>query len=166
MTLDTNFALSETSWRSSVQTWRAAASDQLSGSWKQIWLWHGACPIFLSEPVGMSRNQLPTSQQCHEWSDVDPEGRAVEFVQLFQELCNLWFSVCSSSSTDMWLVLKRVCHWNTCVRLKLFSPKAYWIVVRVSVALFTRLAQNLMHTRCSFLWSIMKIATGHAHDSK
>jgi hypothetical protein len=38
--------------------------------------------------------------------------------------------------------------------------------VRVSIALFPRLAQNLIHTRCSFLWSIMKIVTGHVHDSK
>jgi hypothetical protein len=29
-----------------------------------------------------------------------------------------------------------------------------------------RLAQNLMHTRCSFLWSIVKMATGHVQDSK
>jgi hypothetical protein len=25
---------------------------------------------------------------------------------------------------------------------------------------------SVMHTRCSFLWSIVKIATGHVHDSK
>jgi hypothetical protein len=41
-------------------------------------------------------------------------------------------------------------------------PKACWIIVRVSVALVPRLAQNLMHTRCS----IVKIATGDVHDSK
>ena len=74
--------------------------------------------------------------------------------------------VCSSSSTDVWLVLNRACYWNTCAWLKLWSPKAYWITVRVSVALFPRLAQNLMHTHCSFLWPIVKIATGHIHDSK
>ena len=74
--------------------------------------------------------------------------------------------VCSSSSTDVRPVLNRVCHWNTCVRLKLCSPKPCWIILRVSVALFPRLAQNLMHTCSSFLWSIVKIATGHVHDSK
>jgi hypothetical protein len=71
-----------------------------------------------------------------------------------------------SSSTDVRPVLNRACNWNTCVWLKLSSPKACWIIVRVSIALFPRLAQNLMHTRCSFLWSIVKIATGHVHDSK
>jgi len=74
--------------------------------------------------------------------------------------------VCSSSSTDVRPVLKWVCHWNTCVRLKLRSPKPCWIILRVSVARSPRLAQNLMHTGCSFLWSIVKIATGHVHDSK
>ena len=64
--------------------------------------------------------------------------------------------VCSSSSTDMRPVLNKVCHWNTCVWLKLLSPKSCWIVVRVSIALFPRLAQNLIHTHCSFLWSIME----------
>jgi hypothetical protein len=73
--------------------------------------------------------------------------------------------VCSSSSIDVRPVLNRACHWNTCVRLKLWSPKPCWIITRVSVALFPRLAQNLTHTRCSFLWSIVKIATGHVHDS-
>ena len=69
--------------------------------------------------------------------------------------------LCSSSSTDEHLVLNRVCHWNTFVQLKLLYLKACWIVVRVSVALFPRLAQNLMYTCCSFLWSIMK--TAHVH---
>jgi len=73
---------------------------------------------------------------------------------------------CSSLSTDVRLVLNRACHWNTCARLKLWSPKACWIIVRVFVALFPRLAQNLMHTCCFFLWSIVKIATGHVHDYK
>jgi len=53
---------------------RAAASGQLSGSWAQIWLRNGACPILPSEPVGMSHNQLPPPQQCREWSDVNPDG--------------------------------------------------------------------------------------------
>ena len=75
--------------------------------------------------------------------------------------CATW-----SSSADVWPVLNQVCHWNTCVRLKLWSPKPCWIILRVSIALFPRLAQNLMHTCCSFLWSIMKIAMGHVHDSK
>ena len=73
-------------------------------------------------------------------------------------LCNLWVSVCSSS-TNVRPVLNRACHWNTCVQLKLWSLKPCWIISRVSVALFPRLAQNLMHTHCSFLWSIAKIAT-------
>ena len=73
--------------------------------------------------------------------------------------------VCSSS-TDAWPVLNWVCHWNTCVQLKPWSPKPCWIILRVSVALFPRLAQNLMHTCCSFLWTIVKIAMGHVHNSK
>jgi len=32
-----------------------------------------AFPILPSEPVGMSRNQLPPPQQCREWSDVNPD---------------------------------------------------------------------------------------------
>jgi len=63
-------------------------------------------------------------------------------------------------------VLNRACHWNTCAQLKVWSLKAGWINLRVFVALFPRLAQNFMHTRCSFLWSIVKIATCHIHDSK
>jgi hypothetical protein len=73
--------------------------------------------------------------------------------------------VCSSSSTDVRPVSNWACHWNTCARLNLLSPNASWIIVRVSVALFPRLAQNLMHTRCSFLWSIVKIVKGHVRDS-
>jgi hypothetical protein len=55
---------------------------------------HGAGPILSSEPVGMSRNQFPPPQQCREWSDFDPDERALEFVQQFQELCSLWVSLC------------------------------------------------------------------------
>jgi hypothetical protein len=77
----------------------------------------------------------------------------------------VFLPVCSSSPTDKRQVLNRVCHWNTYVRLKIWSPKACWIIMMFSVALFPRLAQNLMHTSCSFLWYILKIATGHVHDS-
>ena len=73
---------------------------------------------------------------------------------------------CSSSSTGVRPVLNRACHWNFCAWLKHWSPKACWIIVRVCVPLIPRLAQNSMHTRCSFLWSLVKIATGHVHDSK
>ena len=65
--------------------------------------------------------------------------------------------LCSSLLTDVRPVLNPACHWNACSRLKLWSLKACWIIVRVSVALFPRLAQNLMHIRCSFLWSIVKM---------
>jgi hypothetical protein len=71
-----------------------------------------------------------------------------------------------ATSTDWRLVLNEARHWNTCVRLRIWSPKACWIIVRVSVALFPRLAQNVMHTRWSFLLSIMKIATGQVHYSQ
>ena len=74
--------------------WRAAASGQWSGSWAQIWLRHGACPILPSEPVGTSHNQFPPPQQCREWSNVDPDGQALEFVQQFQVLCSFWVSLC------------------------------------------------------------------------
>jgi len=74
--------------------------------------------------------------------------------------------MCSSLSTDVRTVFNRACHWNTCAWLKLWSLKPCWIIVRVSVALFSRLAQNLMHTCCSFLWSILKITTGYVHNSK
>jgi len=39
-----------------------------------------------------------------EWYDVDPDGRALEFVQL------VGLPVCSSSSTDVQLVLNWACH--------------------------------------------------------
>ena len=61
--------------------WRAAASGQMSGSWAQIWLRHAACPILPSEPIGMSHNQRPPPQRCHEWSNVDPDEWSLEFVQ-------------------------------------------------------------------------------------
>ena len=63
--------------------WRAASSGQLSGSWAPIWLRDSACPILPSEPIGMSHKQFPPPQQCREWSDVDLDGRALEFVQQF-----------------------------------------------------------------------------------
>jgi hypothetical protein len=69
----------------------AAASGQLSGYLAPIWLRQGACPILSSEPFGMSHNQVPLPQQCREWSDVDPDGRTLEFMQQCQEL---WVSVC------------------------------------------------------------------------
>jgi len=42
----------------------------------------------------MSYNQFPPPQQYREWSVVVPDGRALEFVQQFQELCSLWVSLC------------------------------------------------------------------------
>jgi hypothetical protein len=40
-------------------------------------------------------------------------------------------------------------HWTEhAKRLMLFSQNAYLIIVRVSVILFTRFAQNLIHTLC------------------
>jgi hypothetical protein len=74
--------------------------------------------------------------------------------------------VCSSSATGVRPGLNGACHWNTCVRLKIWSPKACWITVRVSAAPFPRLAQKLTHNSSSFLWSNVKMATGHLHDSK
>jgi hypothetical protein len=73
---------------------RLGEDGQLSGSWAQIWLRHGACSILSSEPVSMPHNQFPPPQQCHEWSAVDPDGRPLEFVQQFEELCSLWVSLC------------------------------------------------------------------------
>jgi hypothetical protein len=71
-------------------------------------------------------------------------------VQQFQS-CAACGSPCVSSSTDVRLLLNLVCHWNTCVQLKIWSPKACWIIVRVCIVLFPRLAQNLTHIHCSFL---------------
>jgi hypothetical protein len=51
-------------------------------------------PILSLEPVGISHNQFSPPQQSREWSDVDPDGRTLEFVQQFQELCCLWVSLC------------------------------------------------------------------------
>ena len=39
--------------------WHAAASGELSGSWAQIRLQHGARQILSSEPIGMSHNHFP-----------------------------------------------------------------------------------------------------------
>jgi hypothetical protein len=78
----------------SADVLRAAASGQLSESRTHIWLRRGACPILPSEPVGMFHNQFPPPQQCRERSDIDPDGRALEFVEQFQELCSLWIFLC------------------------------------------------------------------------
>jgi hypothetical protein len=53
----------------------------------------------------------------------------------------LGLPVCSPSSTDVRPALNWACHWNTCVRLKLSSPKACCVTVRVSVAFSPRLAK-------------------------
>jgi len=73
---------------------KTKVSDGALSWWR---LRHGAFEILPSEPVGMSHNQFPPPQQCREWSDVDPDGRALEFVQHFQELCSFCIS-------------QRVCH--------------------------------------------------------
>ena len=112
-----------------------------------------ACPI-TNFHQAMSRMVRHQSWRMSSWICPTVSG-VVQLVVL---------PVCSSSSTDMQPVLNRVCHWNTCVRLKLWSPKPCWIILGVSVALFPTLAQNMMHTRCSFLWSI--VTTGHVHNSK
>jgi len=39
-------------------------------------------------------NQFPPPQEFREWSDVDPEGQALEVVQQFQELYSFWASLC------------------------------------------------------------------------
>jgi hypothetical protein len=76
--------------------------------------------------------------------------------------------MCSSSPTDVWSVLNLACQWNTFLWLKIWSPKACWIIVRISVALFPRLAQNLMHSlflslihceNCSCLPSYVQLGT-------
>ena len=88
-------------------------------------------------------------------------------MQHFQELCSFWVSLCVRHCQLM-------CdqYWTghaigTPVHDSSFGPqRLVESLLRVSVALFPRLSQNLMHTRCSFPWSIVKIATGHLHDSK
>jgi hypothetical protein len=59
--------------------------------------------------------------------------------------------MCWSSSMDVRLAVNRACHSNTHVRLMFSSVNACLIIARVSIALFLRFAQNLMHTRCSFV---------------
>jgi hypothetical protein len=115
-------------------------------------LWHGSCPILSSEPVGMSHNQFAPLQQCREWSDVDPDRQALEFMQQFQELCSLWVSLrvrhrqlmCDRSLTGHAIA-------TPAYDSKIWSPKACWIIMWVSVAIFPSLAKNLMHTPCSFI---------------
>jgi hypothetical protein len=41
-----------------------------------------------------AHNQFPPPQQFREWSDVNYDGRALEFVQQCPELCSLWVSLC------------------------------------------------------------------------
>jgi hypothetical protein len=123
---------------------------------------HSAFAVLPSEPVGMSHNQFPPPQQCREWSDVHPNGRALEFVQQFQELC----SFCVSLRVRRQLMCDRSWTGHAVETSVNNSPKACWIIVRVSVPFIPRLAQNLMRTCCSCLWSIVKIATGDVHDSK
>jgi hypothetical protein len=64
--------------------------------------------------------------------------------------------VCWLSSMDVWPALNQACHSNTRVWLMLSSPNACLIIARVSVTLFLRFAQNLMHTRCSLVGAITK----------
>jgi hypothetical protein len=47
-------------------------------------------------------------------------------------------------------------HLNNCAWSKLSSPNTCLIISRLSVTLFPRFAQNLMHTHCYFIGSIMK----------
>jgi hypothetical protein len=51
-----------------------------------------------------------------------------------------------SSSIDVLRVLKWLYHSNHCVRLVNSSPKAYWSIFHVSVAVFPSLKQNFTHT--------------------
>jgi hypothetical protein len=54
-------------------------------------------------------------------------------------------------------------HSDICVRLMLSTPKACLIIALVSVALFSRFAQNVMHNIC---WIRREIASGQIHGSK
>jgi hypothetical protein len=88
------------SWWSSVGT--NLATTRCMPNYFDRTLWH------------VSHNQFPPPQQRREWSNFDPDRRALEIVQQ---------------------ALNQACHWNTRVRLKIWSPQACWIIVRVSVAL-------------------------------
>jgi hypothetical protein len=59
--------------------------------------------------------------------------------------------------------LNRACHSNTHVWLVLSFPNACLIIVRVSFALFPRLAQNFMLLLCPIH---RKIPSSQIHDSK
>jgi hypothetical protein len=132
------------------------------------WLRHGACPNLPPEPVGMSHNQFPPHQQCREWSDVDPDRRALEFVQQFKELCNFWISpcvcLCHLMCNRSWTVnaIETPAHDSN------FGPQrlveSLWGLRSTFLKIGTKF--DALHTCCSYLWSIVKIATGHLHDSK
>jgi hypothetical protein len=59
----------------------------------------------------MSHNQFPPPQQCHEWSDVEPDGRALRISATVSGVVQLVeLPVCSSLSADVQLVLNQACH--------------------------------------------------------
>jgi len=87
-------------WFFARNLWVKTEVSDGSLSWWR--LRHCALAILPSEPAGMSHNQFPPPQQCREWSDVDPDGRALEFVQHFQELCRFCVSLRVRHRQLMW----------------------------------------------------------------
>jgi hypothetical protein len=137
-------------WKWSVEAlaaiWYAASSDQLSESCANIWQRIDACPI--------SQNWLPCPT-----INSDIISRVLNGLMLivsgYLELMVLplfW-----SSTKDIWLALNWVCHSSTCVQVMLSSLNARLISAMVSVSLFQRSAQNLMHTHCSFVVFFLKL---------
>jgi hypothetical protein len=82
-----------------------------------------------------------------------------------------WMVRRRSWRTSSWLraTVSGVCSlWvSVCVRHRQLMCDRYWTGHAIETPAYdSRLAQNLMHTRCSFLWSIVEITTGHVHGSK
>jgi hypothetical protein len=105
-----------------------------------------ACPITNSNPLSNVVNGLTSI--------------------LTEELLNSCRSLrsCAACGSPCVLpVLNRTCHWNTTQDL---VPDCLLNDCEGLCSTFPKMAQNLMHTRCSFLWSSVKIDTGHVQDSK
>jgi hypothetical protein len=94
-------------------------------------------------------------------------------IQNFPDWCRHLYSSCGSAK--YWWMVGLPCLVSHCAKLHIaghgqFSHTFVWSHVRdlwrFSWWIRERNSECAPHTDCSFLWSIVKIATGHVHGSK